>query len=217
MPRISDERRAATRRDILDGARTAFATHGYAGATVRLLEESTGLSRGAIFHHFADKQALFAAVADVDAARMARTVSSGGLVQLMRELPTQDQGWLGSWLEASRLRRTDPAFQAVWGGRDEALRTAAVARLERQQAAGVVRPDLSAGTLADLLRLLLDGLVLHRGLGLADADADAVLDLVEQLVRTGAASTTPDPTPRPDDRAPDAAGSAVSHDPGRDV
>ena len=39
---------------------------GYEGATVRLLEEATAMSRGAIFHHFRDKDALFFALAEED-------------------------------------------------------------------------------------------------------------------------------------------------------
>ena len=34
---------------------------------MRRLEEATGLSRGAIFHHFRDKDALFLALAEQDA------------------------------------------------------------------------------------------------------------------------------------------------------
>ena len=57
---------------------------GYEGATVRVLEEEIGLSRGAIFHHFPDKDALFLALAVGDAEEMAETVAEDGLVQVMR-------------------------------------------------------------------------------------------------------------------------------------
>ena len=59
MPKVSPDHLRARRQQILDGARACFARHGYEGATVRVLEEEIGLSRGAIFHHFADKEALF--------------------------------------------------------------------------------------------------------------------------------------------------------------
>ncbi|MGB9377382.1 MAG: helix-turn-helix domain-containing protein, partial [Mycobacteriales bacterium] len=61
MPRVSQDHLDARRRQILDAARACFARHGYEGATVRRLEEEAGLSRGAIFHHFRDKDALFLA------------------------------------------------------------------------------------------------------------------------------------------------------------
>lgn len=55
MPRVSEDHLAARRRQILDGARRCFAEYGYDGATVRRLEHTIGMSRGAIFHHFRDK------------------------------------------------------------------------------------------------------------------------------------------------------------------
>ena len=86
MPRVSTDRLAARRQQILDGARACFAAYGYEGATVRRLEQVVGLSRGAIFHHFGDKETLFLALAEQDARRMADVVAEQGLVQVMREL-----------------------------------------------------------------------------------------------------------------------------------
>lgn len=42
--------------EILEAARRCFARHGYEGATVRPLEQESGLSRGAIFNYFASKE-----------------------------------------------------------------------------------------------------------------------------------------------------------------
>ena len=57
MPKVSEDHLAARRRQILDGARRCFAEYGYDKATVRRLEQAIGMSRGAIFHHFRDKDA----------------------------------------------------------------------------------------------------------------------------------------------------------------
>src|SRR5260221_13135046 len=86
MPRVSQDQLDARRFEILAGARACFARYGYEGATVRRLEEETGLSRGAIFHHFRDKDSLFLAVAEDDTATMVQTVAEHGLVQVMRDL-----------------------------------------------------------------------------------------------------------------------------------
>ena len=61
VPKISEEQREARRQEILTAAQQCFARHGYEGATVVRLEEATGLSRGAIFNYFPNKQALFVA------------------------------------------------------------------------------------------------------------------------------------------------------------
>jgi AcrR family transcriptional regulator len=185
VPRVSTDHLAARRQQILDGARACFVRHGYEGATVRRLEECTGLSRGAIFHHFRDKDALFLALAEQDAERMADVVAAQGLVQVMRELVAHPggRGWLGIRLEVSRRLRTEPEFAQRWRAHSAALTAATRARLERQAAAGAVRDDVPVAVLARYLELVLEGLVSHLAQGLPVDELDAVLDLVEGAVR----------------------------------
>jgi TetR/AcrR family transcriptional regulator, transcriptional repressor of aconitase len=187
VPRVSQDQLDARRREILAGARTCFARHGYEGATVRRLEEEIGLSRGAIFHHFRDKDSLFLAVAEDDAATMVATVAEHGLVQVMRDLlaaaSPNTEGWLGTQLEVSRRLRTDPAFAKRWAARSEAIASATRDRLIRQRDAGVLRQDVPVDVLAQFLELAYDGLVLHLAMGRPVDDLTPVLDLVEGAVR----------------------------------
>ena len=134
MPRVSQDQLDARRREILAGARACFARYGYEGATVRRLEEQIGLSRGAIFHHFRDKDSLFLAVAEDDTALMVETVARHGLVQVMRDLldrahSAEVPGWLGTQLEVSRRLRTDPDFATRWAARSAAITEATRDRL----------------------------------------------------------------------------------------
>ena len=145
---MSQDQLDARRQEILAGARACFARHGYEGATVRRLEEETGLSRGAIFHHFRDKESLFLAVAEDDAAAMVATVArerpGPGHARPARprrrpaEAP-EVAGWLGTQLEVSRRLRTDPAFAKRWAASAEAIAAATRERLNRQREAGVLR------------------------------------------------------------------------------
>lgn len=183
MPRLTSDNLQARRRTILEGARRCFARDGYEGATVRRLESEIGLSRGAIFHHFRDKESLFFAVADDDAAEMAKVVAESGLVQLMRDLKFRDAGWLGVQLELSRRLRTDADFRERWAARSKTISTAARERLEGGVVRGTLRTDVPVETIVAFLELVLDGLVLHRAMGVPDDDLDAVLDLVESTVR----------------------------------
>jgi AcrR family transcriptional regulator len=173
----------ARRQEILAGARRAFARHGYEAATVRVLERETGLSRGAIFHHFRDKEALFLALAEEDARDTAAVVDDGGLIEAMRRLPERDAGWLGVALEVTHRLRTEPGFRTEWQRRLDAIVTSAQQRLASGQTAGLVRNDVPVATLVTFLRLVHDGLVVHLAAGTPDADIDAVLDLVERAVR----------------------------------
>ena len=186
MPKVSDDHLAARRAQILDGARRCFAEYGYEGATVRRLEEETGLSRGAIFHHYRDKDALFLALAQEDARRMADVTATGGLVQVMRDmLNDPDQfDWLTTRVEIARRLRTDQEFRAGWTERSAELTDAILTRLEQQKAAGRMREDVPNDVLLSFLDLVLDGFIARIASGQADdANLSAVLDLVEDSVR----------------------------------
>ncbi len=204
MPRVSADHLAVRRGQILAGARACFSRYGYEGATVRRLEAATGLSRGAIFHHFRDKDSLFLELARIDARRMARVVAEHGLVQVMRDVladsaraPTNgsancgpndgsDDGisWLGTRLEVSRRLRTDPTFRADWAEQAGELTRAVRDRLERQREAGAVRSDLPVDVLATYLELTFEGLVSHLAMGPPAGELHAVLDVVERSVRS---------------------------------
>ena len=155
---------------------------------MKRLEEEIGLSRGAIFHHFRDKESLFLAVAEDDAAAMAETIAAHGLVQVMRDLAAQaDQpettGWLGSQLEVSRRLRTDAGFAREWEERKQAIASATRERLSRQRQAGILRDDLSIEVVAGFLELAYDGLITHLAMGSRGANLDSILDMVEAAVR----------------------------------
>jgi AcrR family transcriptional regulator len=53
-----------TRRALLDTARELFAEHGFAGTRTEDVVQRAGLTRGALYHHFRDKEDLFRAVHD---------------------------------------------------------------------------------------------------------------------------------------------------------
>ena len=55
-------RSESTRAALLSAARDLFARHGYAGASSDAIVAAAGVSRGALQHHFVDKQSLFLAV-----------------------------------------------------------------------------------------------------------------------------------------------------------
>jgi AcrR family transcriptional regulator len=48
-----------TRQDIVGAARALFTAHGFAATSTTAVVEAAGVTRGALYHHFADKAALF--------------------------------------------------------------------------------------------------------------------------------------------------------------
>src|ERR1700757_2766667 len=54
----------ATRGQLIEVATRLFAEHGYEGTSIEAVLSAAGVSRGALYHHFAGKDALFEAVVE---------------------------------------------------------------------------------------------------------------------------------------------------------
>lgn len=68
MRRTNRERTEATRLALLDGARALFAERGYSETATPDIAAAADVTRGALYHHFEDKRAIFRAVAEREAA-----------------------------------------------------------------------------------------------------------------------------------------------------
>jgi AcrR family transcriptional regulator len=64
----------ATRAALLEEATALFAERGYAGTSLEDVASASQVTRGAVYHHFASKQALFEAVLDLQEARVTAEV-----------------------------------------------------------------------------------------------------------------------------------------------
>ena len=63
---------------MLAAARASFATKGYAQTSVDQIAAAARVTKGAVYHHFAGKEALFRAVfVEVEAEARARAVGAG--------------------------------------------------------------------------------------------------------------------------------------------
>jgi AcrR family transcriptional regulator len=187
MPKISEERRSARREQILRDARRCFAEHGYEGATVARLEDATGLSRGAIFNYFPSKADLFLELAYRDNRRLIQLWIEKGWEATLRELVEVDPDWIGVYLEISRLERNDPelrARQSVLA--EQELLPALVAKVEREQADGLLRDDMTPEQIGDFVSLVANGLAVAVGSG-EPRDLDATLEFVRTALRASGA------------------------------
>jgi AcrR family transcriptional regulator len=213
MPKVSDEHKERRRAQILEGAQQAFARHGYEGTTVAILEAVTGLSRGAIFNYFPNKQAIFLELAIESNRRLTEIWLEHGFRALLEEIAHEDPDWLGVQLEAARRVHTDPAFQELVAKAETELSEHKQERLDRFAAHGV-RDDVPLEASAVFLSLVANGLALRRTLGDPMPDLDALAELVERGVapRRSRKKTTEwkTPTPRtrptPRSRRPSSAG-----------
>lgn len=73
-----DAEKATTRRLILETARAMFTREGYANTTMRRIADEIGYTATAIYHHFADKDALLFELCDTDFRAFAAALRSIG-------------------------------------------------------------------------------------------------------------------------------------------
>lgn len=71
MSRSNRERTEQTRQALMDAARRLFVEQGYAETATPDIVAEAGVTRGALYHHYEDKKALFRAVIEREAAAVA--------------------------------------------------------------------------------------------------------------------------------------------------
>ena len=76
---LRDRQAEATRQLLVSVARDRFAQHGYAATSVEEIIQQAGVARGALYHHFAGKDALFRAVYDAVQAELTSRVVAAAL------------------------------------------------------------------------------------------------------------------------------------------
>lgn len=102
------ERQAeATRQLLVSVARELFAERGYSGTSVEEIIQRAGVARGALYHHFPGKDALFRAVYDVVQADTASRVVAAALAE--PEPWAGVRAGLGAFLDAC----LEPEFRRI--------------------------------------------------------------------------------------------------------
>jgi AcrR family transcriptional regulator len=101
--RTQADRSAATRDALIAAARRLFAAHGFAEVPTDSIATAAGVTRGALYHQFADKTALFEAVmeaveADI-ARRLADEVAAAGISDPVEALRHAVRAWLDICVE----------------------------------------------------------------------------------------------------------------------
>lgn len=105
---------AETRAKLLAAGRKAFAEKGFAAASMDDLTAAVGLTRGALYHHFGDKQGLLAAVvAEIDGEMAAKAKAAASAHDPWAALEAEGVAYIELALDPEVQRivlRDGPAF-----------------------------------------------------------------------------------------------------------
>ena len=163
----------ATRRAVLTAARSLFGRKGYAQTSVDEIADAARVTKGAVYHHFDGKEALFRAVhAEVEAEAQARAISAGDPVKPpIDQIVAKVNAYLDAALDEEIRRITLIDGPAMLG-----LDLDAPADQQAGYAAGLrsfIATSIERGQIADLdpdlLTDLIGGLALIGGLLIARA------------------------------------------------
>jgi AcrR family transcriptional regulator len=118
MADLRVERGRATRDRIVDAGRELFGRHGYEGASIEAILERSGVRRGALYHHFESKKALFDAVLERVVSDVARAVADAARAESdpVESLRAGCNAWLRMALDPAiqRIALIDPPAVVGW-------------------------------------------------------------------------------------------------------
>jgi AcrR family transcriptional regulator len=93
--RTQAERTTATRGALIAAGRTLFTARSYAEVSAEEIVAVAGVTRGALYHHFADKKELFAAVFEaIEEETIARLAAAGGEGSALDRMRAGTRKWL---------------------------------------------------------------------------------------------------------------------------
>jgi AcrR family transcriptional regulator len=138
MARSNKERTEATRLALIEAARRLFVEKGYAETATPDIVAEAGVTRGALYHHFEDKKALFRAVLEREGAAVATHIEEGAVrsSSAREALLRGASAYFGAMAEPGRTRLLLLEAPAVLG-------LESVVAIDRQNAEATLKAGLS--------------------------------------------------------------------------
>ncbi|MET7361080.1 ScbR family autoregulator-binding transcription factor [Streptomyces sp. NPDC005562] len=198
MPEPKQERAQKTREEILRAAAEVFDERGYSGASMREIMNRAGVTLGAVYFHFPNKEALALAVMRAQPASIVPALKSAGLQRLVDI----------TFVWAHKLQ-TDPTLRAgvrltseqTGFGLDDATPYREWARIMEEcladgRTAGEVRADVDVRVLAEFIVSACTGLQAYSLLASGREDLPertrAMWRLLMPAIATGSAAESID-------------------------
>jgi len=172
--RTQAERRAETRASVLGAARTVFARRGLRGASLEEIAEEAGVSRGAVYYNFDDKEHLFLALlrerCHARAERLNRIATDSDeigtdlrrVATAFMEASEREPEWTRLFSEFTALAAERPELRGELADELADCRDAVATILERRLRELGVTSTMPMNQLAAVATALANGLALER-------------------------------------------------------
>jgi AcrR family transcriptional regulator len=185
----------ATRGQLIEVATGLFAKHGYEGTSIEAVLAAAGVSRGALYYHFAGKEALFTAVLEAVSERIAAQQLEliSGCTDPVDAMRTGARAWIDL--------AGDPVIQRImlvdapsvlgwerWRAMDEGRTLGAMRQMLQAVSDAGRLPEQLVGPFAHMMLAALDeaALVVARAADTSAAVAEerqAVEEFIDRLLR----------------------------------
>lgn len=162
--RTQEERSAATREALISAARKLWGARGYAEVGTPEIAKEAGLTRGAMYHQFADKAALFREVVEAVEqqvmARMATLVASSGAKSPADAIRAAVDAWLevSGEPEVRQLILLDAPAVLGWAGFREVAQRYSLGMTEQLLAEAVRAGQLARQPVRPLATVMIGAL-----------------------------------------------------------
>lgn len=170
MSRTNEERTTASRSKLIEVGRQLFGEHGFAATSTPMIAEAAGVSRGALYHHFKDKAALFAAVVEAEYERLEAEIdrTTTNMSDPLEALIEGGEGFINAASDPVSRRILFVDGPAIVGGGmllavdNETTTSSLRMGIEAAQKAGRLPEDIPAAALTSMMsgaydRAVLDG------------------------------------------------------------
>lgn len=148
------DRRALMRARLIAEARKLFVAKGYAETSTPEIVRAAAVTRGALYHHFADKADLFRAVVQQEAAVLAAEIDQGAVADSGDPLTSGSQAFFASMAKEGRAHLLLIEGPAVLGLAEMAEIDAGGGRQSLMLGLQQARPDLVEAELQALSDVL---------------------------------------------------------------
>ncbi|WP_234414334.1 TetR/AcrR family transcriptional regulator [Paenibacillus sp. CAA11] len=191
---VFDANHADTKSRVLEAAAQVFSAHGYTNSSLDKVAEHAGLSKGAVYWHFASKQDLFLAILERSYEQQLRLLPG----QMQQILSSEDPmfslvGWLESQFTClqSGDEQSKLFLEFLVSGREQEigerlqllhrnLMTDIGVFLQQMQSRGYLAADVDSYSLALMLDALLKGVLVE---WIMDPRPDTLQKLIQTISR----------------------------------